>query len=75
MPVSERSGINQSSPIEGDILERDLTSAVREGPLDEHILPNLESGADAAMEFESASDYPPKGTFMNSAFSQNRGSN
>ena len=54
MPISERPGINQSSPIEGDGLERDLTSAVREGPLDEHILPNLESGADAAMEFESA---------------------
>lgn len=54
MLVSERSGINQSSAIEGDGPEHNLTFVVREDPSDEHTLPNLESGAVEAMESESA---------------------
>jgi hypothetical protein len=54
VPVSKRSGINQPFAIEGDNPELNLTFAVREDPLDEHMVPNSESGADEAVEFESA---------------------
>jgi hypothetical protein len=55
--VSEQSRIYQSSAIEGDGPELNLTFAAREDPSDEHMVPNLESGVDEAMESESASDY------------------
>jgi hypothetical protein len=49
----EPSGINQPFAIEGDDPEHNLTFAVQEDPLDQHMVPDSESGAYEAVESES----------------------